>query len=153
MNKGLWAGLVFVLLIGLVAATNYSIDVSVESNEVYAIGSDLSLNVRLVDGDGNLIQDKVDVVLSDALVKKQINLTVNSNENANVLIKDDFQSGLWDIEASYGDVVGRSFFNVAENSNVEFLIEGDRLIIRNTGNVPYTKTVLINYPVAASCGV
>ena len=141
MRKSLLLGLTLVMLVGFVAAS--SIDVSVGSSEEYSIGSDVTFSVRLVDDNGVLISESIDVVLSDALEKKVIEMSVSSNEDVSVLIEDDFMSGVWNIKASYGEDVGRGIFNVAANSDVEFVIDGDELMIRNVGNVRYTKTVII----------
>jgi len=70
-------------------------------------------------------------------------MNVSSNKEAKFLVENDFPSGLWTITASYLDAKVERNFLVGENSEVEFKIEGDELIIRNIGNVRYTKTLRI----------
>ena len=56
---------------------------------------------------------------------------------------EDFLSGLWTITAKYLDYSVERTFLIGEKSEIQFLIEGDELIIRNTGNVRYTKPIKI----------
>lgn len=117
-------------------------DVSGLKSEEYSIGDEVNLKVVLLSGT-EIVNDKVDVVIRDALGKKEIKRVVDSNTDFGVKIEVDFPSGLWMVIANYKDLrVDRSFL-VGESLNIEFLIEGDELVIRNNGNVRYTKTISI----------
>lgn len=125
--------------LGFISA-EISIDVSIAQKDPVSVGDKLQFEVRLIDGT-TPISDNVDVYFSDALGNKNLKSTVKSNENNFFLIATDFPSGLWNVKAVYKDKQVERSFSVAEKSSVEFLIEGTNLIIRNTGNVRYTKPI------------
>ncbi|MBT3643033.1 hypothetical protein HN604_00895 [archaeon] len=133
-----------VMIISLVAfsTAEYSIDISGLQSAEYMIGEDILFTVILLE-DSNILLGEVEVVLNDALQKKEIVKTINSNEEEGVLVESDFRSGLWEITETYNDVEVTRTFSVGENSDIEFLIEGDELVIRNNGNTAYTKTIQI----------
>lgn len=130
------------LLVIPFSMAEYSIDISGLQSEEYLIGEDISFSVVLLE-DSVILSDQVNVVLHDALQKKEISETINSNENVDILIEQDFRSGLWEIVATYNDVEVTRTFLIGENSQAEFIIEGDELIIKNNGNTRYTKTIQI----------
>ncbi len=119
-----------------------SIDVSIAQKVPVSMGDKLQFEVRLVEGTTPL-NDNVDVYFSDALGNKNLKSTVKSNENNFFQIETDFPSGLWNVKAVYKDKQVERSFSIAEKSTVEFVIEADKLIVRNTGNVRYTKPIQI----------
>ncbi len=134
--------LMFVLVAGF-AIAEPSIDISGLKSSEYSIGSDLTFRVVLVEN-GAPIEGDVEVVVRDALGKKEIMKTIQSNKDVTIKIESDFPGGLWSVSASYGELdVPERPFTVSENAQVEFSIEGDELTIKNNGNVRYTKTVQI----------
>ncbi|MCR4284431.1 MAG: hypothetical protein NUV97_00095 [archaeon] len=132
--------LVLFLLISLVSA-DYSIDVS-GLKESYSIGEKISYKVLLLE-DGNPIQQSVEVIFSSDFGDEEIIKNVVSNEKNILLVEETFSSLGWHIKASYGGKVVERPFLIQENSEVEFVIEGNSLIIRNRGNVRYTRDVQI----------
>ena len=124
------------------AFAQISIDISGLKNEDYIIGEDLSYVVILLE-DGVKIAQDVEVTLKDALNKKEIKKSIPSNSEDFIVIESNFPGGLWTIKATYLDAEVERTFLIGENAEVEFLIEEDELIIRNKGNVRYTKTVQI----------
>jgi len=133
---------VLIMTLSLTTAQEYSIDISGLSGEEYNLGEDLTFKIILIEGSTQLDQ-QVEYKLSDALNKKEITGQTNSNQDTTIKIEDDFLSGLWTITATYLDSeVNRTFF-VGEKSEVKFTIENDNLIIKNIGNVRYTKTIHI----------
>ncbi len=143
MKKRMMIFLSCVLLFSIsFISAGYSIDISGLKNDEYTIGEEMQIKVILLE-DGNFVENEVDLILSDALNKKDISKKVFSNQIDSIKIDNDFPSGLWTIKAKYGDVEVTRDFLVGENSEVEFKIEGDELIIKNAGNVRYTKTLQI----------
>ena len=126
-----------ILFITLVSAQEYSIDVKINQ-----IGNNVTYQIILLK-DSTAFQDIVQVSISDIGGKKTFNQTINSNQDNSFLIEKDFPSGYWKIEAAYQDKNVKRFFSVSEREEAEFKLEGEKLVIRNTGNVPYTKTVEI----------
>jgi len=124
-----------------IASAEYSIDVSL-NQESYSVGEEILFTARLLDGNLPLSKN-IDVVFSDILGKKQINMNVVSNQENKLLIAEDFPSGSWNAVARYNDEEGKGVFFIREKTGVEFLIEGDKLIIKNTGNTRYTRTISI----------
>ena len=133
--------LVFLFTISIVSA-EISIDVSGLKQEPYSLGEELTYTIRLLQ-DNTFISKQVEITFSDALIKKQITKTVTSNQKNSLLIEKDFASGLWNIQAIYDKKLGKGIFSVAETSQVEFIIEQDKLIIKNKGNTRYEKAIQI----------
>jgi hypothetical protein len=87
--------------------------------------------------------DQVKVFISDINEKKTLEFMVDPNKDQSFFLDKDFASGYWKIETSYNDKTVKRFFTIGEREEADFSIEGDQLIIKNTGNVPYTRTVQI----------
>src|SRR3989344_8841945 len=142
MKKGLL--LVFAIVIvlsSLVNAEDYALDVKI-SKPIYSAGENVSYEVILLK-DSLVYNDKVKVFISDINEKKILDFDVSTNEDNEMYIDSDFPSGYWKIETSYNDKTVKRFFTIGEREEADFSIEGDTLIIRNSGNVPYTKNVQI----------
>ena len=132
MRKGTYLVVgILIFALSLVSAQEYSIDISGLSGEEYNAGEDITFKVILIEGTAPLAQ-QVDYTLSDALKKKEITGTAGSNEDVSVPVGEDFLSGLWTITAKYLDYSVERTFLIGEKSEIQFLIEGDELIIRNT---------------------
>lgn len=137
---------IFIVLISLLLSLNivyadYSIDIS-GLKQSYSVGEQINYNVLLLENN-KPVDKNVEVVFTDKFGKNEIRKTVISNAQNTLLISENFPSMGWYVKASYeGKEVTRSFL-ISENSKVEFVIEGDRLIIRNKGNVIYSKDVKV----------
>ncbi|MBT7928655.1 hypothetical protein HN682_01880 [Candidatus Peregrinibacteria bacterium] len=126
----------------IATAQEYSIDISGLENEEYNSGEEIIFKIILLE-DESSIEREVTYKLTDALNKKEITGTITSNQETSIKVEEDFLSGIWTITANYEEAQVKRTFLVGENSEVEFLLEGDELIIRNKGNIRYTKTVQI----------
>lgn len=134
------AGIFLVLLVSFISA-EYMIDIS-GLKESYSTGDQISYTVLLIE-DGKPVDKTVSVVFSDDLERTRIEQSVNSNKQSTLLVNNNFSSTGWKVKASYeGKEATRSFF-ISESSQVEFFIEGDKLIINNLGNIPYTRDVKV----------
>jgi hypothetical protein len=129
------------LTISLASAT-FSIDISGLKTEDYNPGEEATFKVILLEN-GNSVSKEVTYEITDALGKTKITGKTNSNEDTSIKIEKEFSSGIWTITANYQDSQVKRAFTISENQEVEFLIENDELIIRNTGNIRYTKTIQI----------
>jgi hypothetical protein len=130
-----------VLTLTAVSAQDTALDVKVYK-QIYSSGENLTYQVILLKDNLALI-DPVKISISDVSNKKAFNITVEPNKEQNLLIEQDFPSGYWQIEAFYEGKSVKRFFSVGSREEAEFSIENDMLVIRNTGNTPYTKTVQI----------
>lgn len=130
------------LMTTLGAAQEYSMDISGLSSEEYTLGEDLIFTIILLE-DKILTDKEVTYRIADALRRQEVSGTATSNQETSVKIENDFTGGIWTITANYLDTEVKRTFIIGENHEVKFIIEGDELIIRNTGNVRYTKTIEI----------
>ena len=135
--------IICVLLVVSIAfvSAEYSIDIS-GLKESYSIGEEINYGVILLE-DGNLLEGIVEVIFSDDLGISEIKLNVNSNEENALQVSENFSSLGWYVRAKYEDKEVKRPFMIQENSEVEFLWEDNKLIIKNKGNVRYTRTVQI----------
>jgi len=139
-----WCLLAFFVLISfsfLASAEEYALDINIEKS-IYSSGEEVKYKVILLK-DGVPFKDTLKVFISDVSSKNNFDFDVGSNEENSFPIESGFASGYWKIETSYNDKNVKRFFTIGERQEAEFSIEGDTLIIRNSGNVPYTKTVQI----------
>jgi hypothetical protein len=134
--------LVFLLTLLPLGTAATSIDISGLKSETYSIGEDIDFKVLLLE-EGAAIEETINVKITDALNKKEISKDLSSNVDQRIPIEDDFPSGIWTMTATYGESSIDRAFTIKENTEVEFILEGDTLIIRNKGNTRYTKTVQI----------
>jgi len=141
-GKTYLALILLIVSLSFVFALENKIDISGLSDEQYNPGEELTFKVILLDN-GSQIEKQVDYKIQDALKKKEITGQTTSGQTTSIKIEDDFLSGIWTITATYQDSKVPRTFVVGEKTGIEFLIQADELIIRNTGNVRYTKTIKI----------
>jgi hypothetical protein len=134
--------LLILLTTSLVTCQEYKIDISGISNEEYTPGTEMKFKIILLEN-GTQIDKEVEYKIFDNLYRKEINGTSMTNKEIIVNIENNFLSGIWTISTNYLDTKVERTFSIGESPGVEFLIEKDELIIRNTGNVPYQKTIQI----------
>ena len=134
-------GLCILLSSLTIISAEYSIDISGLKTS-YSVGEQITYTVLLLEN-GKAIDKNVEVMFSDDFSKNQIKQTVLSNTQNTLLVNSNFSSLGWYVKASYsGKEVTRSFL-ISENSKVEFSIEGDKFIIKNKGNIVYTRDVKV----------
>ena len=122
-------------------SASYSIDIS-GLKQSYSIGEEISYTVLLLQ-DGKIIDKNVDAIFSDDFGRREIKKTVLSNVKNTLLVDENFSSLGWHVKATYeGKEVVLSFV-IQENSKVEFSIDGNKFIIKNKGNVVYSKDVKV----------
>ena len=146
VNKGVKLAVFFMgamfFCVGVASAQEYSLDISGLKTDDYSIGEEINFQIVALKG-GELTSGLADILVSDLLGKVNIRHKLNVNEDQRIIVGSEFPSGLWTIKASLGDAEVERTFNVGENSDVEFALEGDELVIKNTGNVRYTRTLRI----------
>jgi hypothetical protein len=141
MKKWYVLAIMLSLMAVMVSAEEYALDINIEKS-IYSGYENVTYKVILLQ-DGTPFSDNVKVFVSDVANKKVLDFDVKSNEENSFMIDKDFPSGYWKIEASYEDKNVKRFFTIGQREEAEFSIEGDKLIIKNSGNVPYTRTVQI----------
>jgi hypothetical protein len=142
MHKRYLILLLTLLLAQNITAQEYSLDITGLRSGEYNLGEELTFTVLLIQGEEQ-IEKTIQITLEDALETKKIEKEITTNKEITIPIELEYPSGLWTIKATYEDYsVDRSFV-VGQNEEVRFSIEGDELIITNTGNTRYTRTILI----------
>lgn len=138
-----WVGFIIfsILLTGFVSAQAYSLDIKTDKSE-YSPDEQMKFIVLLLK-DGNPAIQECIVSFSDAAKSQMFQQTVNTNVENTLTIGSNFTSGYWTITTSCGEKDITRIFMVKEKEDVSLSIENDMLIIKNNGNVPYTRTIQI----------
>jgi len=107
-------------------------------------GTNMSLNAVLYDQADNEMDENIGVVIRDPDDNEVFNKLVKNMEEINFIVGKNFTPGYWTIEASSLGIDSKRLFYVEENSEAEFKLENNTLIITNIGNVIYKKTIQIS---------
>jgi len=159
MKKGKYLGelivlLVFVGLIGILIVsgpkiTGYAVfnddarKITIDVGNVYDPGENVELKLTLLDGENNKIEGRINYVVQDFYTDVIHEGSSNSNDKVSFDLPEGSVKGLWKITASSGEVREEALFNVRELEKADIDLEGNMLIIRNVGNVPYGKSISI----------
>ena len=128
-------------VIAFAIAQDFVLDIKIDK-QIYSAGENVTFTVLLFEN-ATPINDQVSISISDISGETKITSTVFSNKDNLFYIEKDYISGYWQIFATYKDKTVKRFFSIGEREEASFKIEDDKLIITNTGNVQYTKTVQI----------
>ncbi|MCX6749006.1 MAG: hypothetical protein NT076_05375 [Candidatus Pacearchaeota archaeon] len=142
MKKGVLVAILIISFLSFAYCQGEKIDVSL-IKESFSPGENISFRVSLLDKDNNPIQAEVGIILQDAEKINEIQATVNSNELASVYLGNKALSGYWRIIASYNDNEATRIFSIETQEIARFEIQGDKLVITNTGNTNYIQTIQI----------
>jgi hypothetical protein len=115
--------------------------IKVEIKESFSAGEKIAFKVSLYDSQNNLIDGDISIIVEDAEKRTKIEETVSSNKLVDVDLGEGARAGLWTITAKYQDIEVKEFFSIDLSEEVKFEIEGDKLIITNTGNTRYIRTI------------
>lgn len=140
LNKMFALFFFLIVTISFVSA-DLTLDVSLDKQE-YSVGENIKFIPRVLEG-SQQIEKQVTLTFSDVLEKKTITKQAESNKQDSFLVEDDFPSGLWIVKLECENKSIERTFTIAEKTEVEFSIENGKLIIENTGNTLYTKTIKI----------
>lgn len=131
-----------ILLSSMIIAQDYKLDVST-NKETYSAGENVTISVYLLDSNNNPIEDNVDLTITNAEKTKEIKKTIQANKFQEIDLGIDAGFGYWEIVADYEDSQGKALFIVEVKEEVKFELKDGNLIVTNTGNTPYTKTIQI----------
>jgi type 1 fimbria pilin len=127
-----------ILMLSLAAAQDYKL--GIEIKESFPPGEPITFKINIFDSSNNIVPGEINVEIEDAQKITLIERTVNSGE-LNTITIENARAGYWTISALYQDSAIKEFFNIETSEEVKFEIEGDTLIVKNTGNSRYTKTI------------
>ncbi len=128
-------------VLSFVSSQEIILDIKTDK-QIYLPGENVTFTVILFDG-SNPVKESIALIFADVAQRKISEQTAVSNEPSTFLISNEAPSGYWSITAKYKEKEVKRFFSVGEREEVEFRIVGDKLIIKNAGNTPYTKTIQI----------
>jgi len=118
-----------------------SVNIEFPLGDSFEAGNNINFVIRLLDSNNNPISDSVSVTFQyqDIIIEK----TVQSNQPSEINLGEDSLAGEWRITANYQDSQESNTFFIKSDEKLDFVIEEDKLIITNTGNTKYTKTIEI----------
>jgi len=139
-------GLVFLFLavtiFSLASAQEYKMEISV-AKEKFEAGKNITLKVSIFNSENKPVDDLVSVILEDAEKRINVEKMIPSNEFADIDLGDGASYGQGKITARYRESEATRFFTIEIRESAVFTLNGNNLIITNTGNTRYTKTVHI----------
>ena len=102
-----------------------------------------NFTIILYDNDNNKIDGEIGYKIQDYYTDNVGEGKVNSGEEISFELPKNPAQGPWKISASYDGAEISELFNVGDVKRADIRLEGDNLIVENTGNVAYDKKILI----------
>jgi hypothetical protein len=130
--------MILVLVAG-VSAERLSIDIG----NSYSPGENINFKVTIFDDSNNKLDERIEVMIQDYYTEVVYEGDVNSGEGVSFKLPEDAEGGYWAVTAKYKNIEKKELFSVSEAEKIEVNLEGDKLIISNIGNVPYSKSIQI----------
>jgi hypothetical protein len=132
----------FIALIALMSLANVlaekiEIDIKESGQEK------LVFNINLYNDNNEMIEGAVEYKIENYYLDLMKQGSVNSKEDVIYELPDNPVQGPWKITAKYKDYETNELFNVGDLKRAKILLEGDNLIIKNTGNIVYDRKLLI----------
>lgn len=121
----------------------YAEKLDIEVKDSYVPGDEVRFKVVLYDDENNKIQGQINYELLDYYTELMIGGSADSGQEIVYRLPTDAYQGPWKIIASYKDVDVNRLFNVDNLEKAKISLEEDILIIKNVGNTPYEKRILI----------
>lgn len=135
-----WAFIFLIVFSISFAFAEFSIDINGLKTESYATGEDLTFNIILLE-ENTKINQEVQIEITDIQNTKTTIRTYPSNQEQTIPIEKDWKSGIWTIKAKYQNEEIERTFNIEEQNSINFEIKDTKLIIKNTGNTRYQKSI------------
>ena len=107
-------------------------------------GMNLIGHVFLYDQNKKQIKKNVSIIVKSANEKEVIKKQVISGEDFSFPIPDNAVIGDWKTKAFFSDLETTKHFYIGKNEKINSTIEGEILTVKNIGNVPYRKVLVIH---------
>jgi len=104
----------------------------------------LELKVKVYDQAGDLISKGANVDLYNSDNFLEYNVNEKTNEEIEIRLPDFALPGSWKIKAVSGELKTEEEIYVEEVIDKEIILEGDTVVVRNTGNVDFNEELGIN---------
>jgi len=121
----------------------YAEKLDIEIGNNYIPGEDVKFKLVLYGDSNNRIDGEINYVIQNYYKEEVLKGIVNSGEEVIYNLPENAIQGPWKIIADYNEISVNRLFNVGELEKAEISLEGDILILRNIGNTPYNKKILI----------
>ena len=118
-----------------------TLSINVENN--YIPGETVEFSIDLYKESGEKIPGQIQYQVLNYYTETIKQGKVMSGEKQEFTIPTNAYQGPWKIIAKHNEVETNQLFNVGELEKAEINLQGDMLIIKNTGNTPYEKKILI----------
>lgn len=125
------------LLVSFVSAQKLSIQIERSHNDV------VNFKITIYDDNNNKIDGEANYIIQDYYGYDKGTGKADSGEEISFELPKDPSQGTWKINATYKDKSISELFNVGDIKRADIRLEGDNLIIENTGNIAYDNKILI----------
>ena len=132
-----------ILLILGILGTVHAEKLDIEVKDSYVPGDEVRFKVILYDDSNNKIDGQINYELQDYYTELMAEGVAKSDEEIVYKLSTDAYQGPWKIIASYSGISVNRLFNVGELQKAEIKLEGDTIVVKNIGNTPYDKKILI----------
>ncbi|MEK6927589.1 MAG: hypothetical protein AABX11_04090 [Nanoarchaeota archaeon] len=138
MKKGIFLVLFILLSTSGVFALGEKMTVS-PTQESFSSGKEISVIILLLDSENNPIQTTVNLTVESIDKTKKLSFEVPTNTPYNFDLTGKEVAGYWILTSYYLDLIpSTARFLLEPNSLISLSIEKDVLVVKNTGNMPYT---------------
>jgi len=143
--KGALLILIFTLfLTSFVVAQVDFIELStIPEDKIFSVGQTIRVMVTLRDTNNNPITGDVEIKLNDLKEELILEKTISSGNFEEIELPEAILSGEGEMIITYEDLETTESFFITEKKLIEFAIEGETLIVTNTGNTRYEETIYI----------
>jgi len=143
IKKGVVFELIFLLIINflIISVSAEKLDIQIENN--YVPGEEVNFKLILYNDENNKIDGQINYIIQNYYSETIKEGVANSGNEIVFALPENAIQGPWKISASYNNVEVNRLFNVGALEKAEIKLQGDVLSIKNIGNVPYDKRILI----------
>jgi len=119
--------------------------INIKSNKSVKPPAKIPIELEVFDQGNNTMANKsVLVKISNKQGDIVFEKTYKSGSSFNYSFASDAGQGFWHVRAYHGDIFSEESVYIAKNKQLEEMIQGEKLIVRNAGNVHYTGIYDIN---------
>jgi len=140
MKKTLILILGVILFSSLITAS--SLDIEFPNGNTFSAGEPITFKAVVYDDSNKPIDAQINIEIQDS-EKRITNTLVASKEIKTIRLSGSPSSGQGIIKASFEDLEAIAFFDIGRDEQATFELDGEKLIVTNVGNTPYTRTIKI----------
>jgi hypothetical protein len=131
-----------IFLLTMVLAQDYKMQI-IFNQKTFKAGEDILFRINIYDLSNNIISEEIQIIIEDVEKINKIEKIVNTKDLIYVDLGEKAKQGQWKITAKYKDTQTTEFFFIEANEKLDFSIEEDLLIIKNSGNIRIDKNIQI----------